>query len=104
MSRRTRRILPVLLVALASLFVIGLGGWLAFGPPAVRPGMARSEVETKYGPADGNMIAVGPTPVAATTLVWKDRGLVVEFDEADRVRTVSRPPSLFDNLRAKLGL
>jgi len=49
------------------------------------------------------MLAVGGTEIKDVVLVWKDRGIVIEFDEHNRVRGVTRPPSLFDNLRSKFG-
>ena len=49
------------------------------------------------------MLAVGGTPIKEVVLVWKDRGLVVQFDGDDRVRKVERPPTLFGNLRSMIG-
>jgi hypothetical protein len=83
-----------LLVALA---LLGVGGWLAFGPERIRQGMTRAEVEAILGPPDGRMLADN------LILVWKDR-LVIEFDAANCVQEVSRPPSLVGNLRGLLGL
>ena len=101
MTRRRRRIVLALLVVLV---LLGVGGWLMFGPVTIRQGMARDEIEALLGPPDGNMLAIGNRPVEATTLVWKDRGIVIEFDDTERVRTVTQSPSLFDNLRRMLGL
>ena len=99
MTRR-RRLLVALFVALV---LLGAGGWLAFGPEMIRQGMTRNEVEAILGPPDGRMLAVGGTAIKDVVLVWKDRGIVIEFDEDNRVRGVTRPPSLFDNLRNKFG-
>lgn len=84
--------------------VLGIGGWLAFGQDGIQPGMTRAEVDKRLGPPNGKMLAVGGTPIKETVLVWKGRGLVIEFDEDDRVRKVDRPPTLMQNLRNKLGL
>jgi hypothetical protein len=65
--------------------------------------MTRAEVAARLGPPDGRMLAVGGTAIKDVVLVWKDRGIVIEFDEDDRVRGVTRPPSWFDDLRRKLG-
>ena len=59
--------------------------------------MTRGEVEAILGPPDGRMLE-GEKVI----LVWKNR-LVIEFDEVNCVREVSRPPSLFDDLRGLLG-
>jgi hypothetical protein len=99
MTRR-RQLLLVLLVAL---LLLGVGGWLAFGPERIRPGMTRAEVEAILGPPDGQMLAIGLTAVDNLVLVWNDRKTVVEFDESNCVREVKHAPSFFDNLRAKLG-
>ena len=98
----TRRRL-LLLVLLLALVLVGVGGWLAFGPQRIRPGMTRDEVEAILGPPDGRMLAVEGRAIEDVTLVWKDRGIVIEFDEVNRVREIARPPSLFDNLRGKFG-
>jgi len=99
-----RRSHGLLLLALVGVFVLlGVAGWLAFGPERLRPGMTRAEVEASLGPPNGRMLAVGGTPIKEVVFVWKDRGLVVEFDEDDRVRSVTRPPSFFHNLRSKFG-
>ena len=92
----TRRRL-LLLAVLVALVLLGVGGWLAFGPERIRQGMTRGEVEAILGPPDGRMLE-GEKVI----LVWKDR-LVIEFDEVSRVREVSRPPSLFDHVRGMLG-
>ena len=99
---RTRR--RLLLLALLGVFVLlGVAGWLASGPERIRPGMTRAEVDARLGPPDGRMLAVGGTAIKDVVLVWKDRGIVIEFDEDNRVREVTRSPSLFDNLRSKFG-
>jgi hypothetical protein len=97
----TRR--RLLLAVIGVLVVFGVAGWLASGPETIRPGMTRTEVDVRLGPPDGRMLAVGGTAIQDVVLVWKDRGIVIEFDEDDRVREVTRPPSLFDNLRNKFG-
>ena len=96
-----RRLL--LLAMLLALVLLGVGGWLAFGPERIRRGMTRAEVETILGPPDGRMLAIGDRKIEDVTLVWKDRRIVIEFDEVNRVREVTRPPSLFDNLRGMFG-
>jgi hypothetical protein len=101
-ARRRRRLLIALLLVLV-LLGVGVVGWLALSPDPVRPGMARAEVEAVLGPPDGRMLAVGTKEIKADVFVWKKRGLVVEFGDDGRVREVTRPPSLFDNLRAKIG-
>jgi hypothetical protein len=83
--------------------VLGVFGWLAFGQDGIQPGMKRADVDKRLGPPNGKMLAVAGTPIKETVLVWKDRGLVIEFDEDDRVREVTRPPTLLHNLRSKLG-
>jgi hypothetical protein len=98
----TRRLLLVALVGLV-LLGLGVGGWLAFGPETIRQGLTRDEVEVILGPPDGRMLAIEGSPVEDLILVWKDRGIVIEFDEANRVREVKRPPSLVDNLRGMFG-
>ena len=98
---RKRRLL--LLVLLLALVLVGVGGWLAFGPQRIRPGMTRDEVEAILGPPDGRMLAVEGKAIDDLTLVWKDRRIVIEFDQVNRVREVTRPPSLFDNLRGWFG-
>jgi hypothetical protein len=99
---RTRRRLP-LLTLLGAFVLLGVAGWLASAPDRIRPGMTRAEVDARLGPPDGRMLAVGGTEIKDIVLVWKDRGIVIEFDEDNRVRGVTRPPSLFDNLRSKFG-
>jgi len=84
--------------------LLGVACWLAFGPEGIRPGMTRDEVDARLGPPNGRMLAVGGVAMKDVVLVWKDRGLVIEFDEDNRVRKVSRPPSLFHNLSSKFGL
>jgi hypothetical protein len=101
-EKRRIRGLP-LLAFIGMVVLLGVAGWLAFGPDTIRPGMTRADVDARLGPPDGRMLAVGRTPIKEIVLVWKDRGLVIEFDEDDRVRNVARPPSLFDNLRGKFG-
>ena len=101
--RSRRRLLLVALLALFLLLGVGVAAWLATGPKTIRPGMTREEVEARLGPPDGNMIAVGGTAIQDNVLVWKDREIVITFDADHRVREVSRPPSLFDNLRNKIG-
>jgi hypothetical protein len=96
-----RRLL--LLAMLVALVLLGVGGWLAFGPERIRRGMTRDEVETILGPPDGRMLAIGDRKIEDVMLVWKDRRIVIEFDELNRVREVTRPPSLFDNLRGTFG-
>src|SRR5262245_39571355 len=98
--KRHRRLLLALLVAL---LLLGVGGWIAFGPETIRPGMTRSEVEAILGPPDGRMLAIEGTPVEDIILVWKDRQIVIKFDEINRVKEVTHPPSLFDNFRSKFG-
>jgi hypothetical protein len=99
---RTRR--RLLLLALLGVFVLlGVAGWLASRPERIRRGMTRAEVDARLGPPDGRMLAVEGTAIKDVVLVWKNRGIVIEFDEDDRVREVTRPPSLFDNLRSKFG-
>src|SRR6478672_8972071 len=100
---RSRR--GLLLLALLGLVVlVGVAGWLAAGPGTIRQGMTRDEVDARLGPPNGRMLAVGGTALKEVVLVWKDRGLVIEFDEDNRVREVRRSPSLFVNLRSKFGL
>ena len=94
----TRRRL-LLLALLVALVLLGVGGWLAFGPERIRPGITRDEVEAILGPPDGRMVAIEGRAIEDVILVWKDRRMVIEFDEVNRVREVKRPPSLFDNLR-----
>jgi len=101
MTRR-RLLLLALLVALV-LVGAGVGVWLASGPEEIRRAMTREEVESVLGPPNGRMLAVEGSPVEHVVLVWKDRGIVIEFDEVNRVREITRPPSLLDNLRGKLG-
>jgi hypothetical protein len=84
--------------------LLGVGGWLAFAPAMIQPGMTRADVDARLGPPDGKMLAVGGTPIRDVVLVWKDRGFAIEFDKDDRVRAVTRSPSLFENLRSKFGL
>jgi hypothetical protein len=96
-----RRLL--LLAMLVALMLLGVGGWLAFGPERIRWGMTRDEVETILGPPDGRMLAIGDRKIEDVVLVWKDRRIVIEFDEVNRVREITRPPSLFDNLRGMFG-
>ena len=98
---RTRR--RLLLALLVVLVLLGVGGWLAFGPERIRQGMTRAEVDARLGPPDGRMLAVDGTPIKDIVFVWKDRGVVIEFDDDNRVREVTRSPSLFDNLRSKFG-
>jgi hypothetical protein len=93
MIRRRRLLLLALLLALV---LLGIGVWLAFRPESIRQGMTRGEVEAILGPPDGRMLG------EKVILVWKDR-LVIEFDDDNCVREVSRPPSLFDHLRGLLG-
>jgi hypothetical protein len=100
MLRRRRLLLLTLLVVL---LLLGVGSWLIFGPEKIRPGMTRNEVEAILGPADGRMLAIDGTPVDDVILVWKDRRITVQFDEGNRVREVSLPPTLYDNLRNKIG-
>src|SRR5947207_2060760 len=95
--------LLVVLVLLVLLVLLGVGGWLASGQERIRRGMTRDEVEAALGPPDGRMLAVEGRAIEDVTLVWKDRGIVIEFDEVNRVREIARPPSLFDNLRGKFG-
>jgi hypothetical protein len=97
------RSLP-LLALLGILVLLGVAGWLAFGPERISLGMTRAQVDARLGPPDGRMLGVGRTTIKEVVLVWKDRGIVIEFDENDRVREISRAPSLFDNLRSKFGL
>src|SRR5687767_1127998 len=97
---KTRRRL-LLLALLVALMLLGVGGWLASGPERIRREMTRDEVEAILGPPNGRMLAIGGKATQAVILVWKDRGFVIEFDEENRVREVTRPPSLFDNLRGK---
>jgi len=85
------------------LVLLGVGGWLAFGSEGIRRGMTRAEVDTRLGPPNGRMLAVGGTALKDVVLVWKDRGLVVAFDKDDRVQEVTRSPTLFDNLRSTMG-
>ena len=97
-----RRIRGPLLLAFLGVFVLlGVAGSLAYGPERIRPGMTRDEVDARLGPPDGRMLAVGGDAIKDVVLVWKDRGIVIEFDEDNRVRGVTRPPSLFDNLGSK---
>ena len=101
-KHRTRR--RLFLFALLGAFVpLGIAGWLAFGRERIQRGMTRAEVEASLGPPDGRMLAVGGTAIKDVVLVWKDSGIVIEFDEDDRVQGVTRPPSLFHNLRSKFG-
>jgi hypothetical protein len=65
--------------------------------------MTRVEVDQRLGPPDGKMLAVGGTALKETVLVWNDRGIVIEFDEENRVREVKRPPTLIGNLRNRFG-
>jgi hypothetical protein len=102
LTTRRRLLLLALLLALA-LLGVGVGGWLAFGPDRIRPGMTRAEVEAILGPPDGKMLAIGGGVVEDDVLVWKGRQIVIEFDNADRVREVRRQPTFFDNLRNKFG-
>jgi hypothetical protein len=98
----TRRRL-LLLASLVALVLLGVGGWLAFGPERIRRGMTRDEVEAILGPPDGRMLAIERTPIKDETLVWKDRRIVIEFDDLNRVQEVTGPPSLLDNVRGKFG-
>ncbi|HVK08000.1 MAG TPA: hypothetical protein VM597_04395 [Gemmataceae bacterium] len=50
------------------------------------------------------MLEVQGSPITDVVLVWKDRGIVITFDDDNRVREVSRSPSLFDTLRNVLGI
>jgi hypothetical protein len=93
----TRRRL-LLLALLVAIVLLGVGGSLALRPESIRQGMTRGEVEAILGPPDGRMI-----DGEKLILVWKDR-LTIEFDDVNCVREVSRPPSLFDNVRGLLGL
>jgi len=94
----------VLWLAPVVVFVLlGVAGWLALGPETIRSGMTRTEVDARLGPPDGKMLAVGGTVFKDVVLVWKDRGLVIEFNEDNRVQRVTRAPTLFDNLRSKFG-
>lgn len=97
----TRRL--ILLALFVALVLIGLGSWLAFEPERIRRGMTREQVEAILGPPDGRMVAIEGKTIEDTTLVWRDRQMVIEFDEVNQVRKVQRPPSLFDNLRGKFG-
>jgi hypothetical protein len=83
--------------------LLGVAAWLASGPETIRRGMTRAEVDARLGPPDGRMLAVEVTAIKDVVLVWKDQGIVIEFDEDNRVRGVTRPPSLIDNLRNKFG-
>jgi hypothetical protein len=65
--------------------------------------MTRAEVEAVLGSPDGRMLEIDGTPVDNVMLVWKDRKVVIEFDEANRVLEVKSAPSMIDNLRAMLG-
>jgi hypothetical protein len=98
---RTRRLL--LLALLGVVVLLGVGGWLASGPERIRRGMTRDEVQAILGPPDGRMLTIEGRATEDVILVWKDRRIVMEFDEDNRVRKVTRPPSLFDNLRGKFG-
>ena len=93
----------VLLVLVATLVSLGAAGWLARVGDRIRPGMTRAEVDEHLGPPDGKMLAVGGTALKETVLVWNDRGIVIEFDEENRVREVKRPPNLLRDLRKKFG-
>lgn len=99
--RNRRRILLLALFGVFALIVVA--GWLASVPERIQPGMTRAEVDAHLGPPDGRMLAVGGTAIQDVVFVWKDRGIVIEFDEDNRVRDVKRSPTLFDNLRSKLG-
>src|SRR5262245_32962035 len=99
MTRR-RRLLLALFVALV---LLGVGGWLAFGPETIRQGMTRNEVEAILGPPDGRMLAIDGKPIEEMVLVWKDRQISIAFDEVNRVREVTKRPSLFENLLRKFG-
>src|SRR5262245_60505473 len=97
----TRRRRLLLLALLGAFVLLGVAGWLASGPERVQRGMSRDEVETRLVPPDGRMLAVGGTAIKNVVLVWKDRGMVIEFNGDNRVQEVTRPPSLFDNLLGK---
>lgn len=102
LKRRTTRRL-FLLALLGLLVLAGVVGWLVMDVGRIRPGMARADVVARLGPPDGSMLAIQGTPINETVFVWNERGFVIEFDDDDRVREVSQAPSLFDNLRNKLG-
>ena len=99
MTRR-RRLLFALFVALV---LLGVGGWFVFGPETIRQGMTRNEVEAILGPPDGRMLAIQGQPIEDVVLVWKDRQIAIAFDEVNRVREVTKRPSLFENLLRKFG-
>ena len=101
-EKRRIRGLPIL-VLLGVVVLLSVAGWVAFGPAGIRPGMTRAEVDGRLGPPNGRMLAVGGAPIKEVVLVWKDRGLVIEFDEDDRVRKVALPPSFIGNLRSMFG-
>jgi hypothetical protein len=93
-----------LLGLLSVVALLCVAGWMVFGPDGIRPGMTRAEVEGRLGKPNGRMTEIGGTPIKDVTFVWKDRGLVVMFDENDRVREVQRPPSLIGSLRSMFGI
>lgn len=99
MTRR-RVFLSVLLVAI---ILLCIGGWLGTRPEPIQRGMTRDQVEAMFGPPDGRMLEIDGKAIEDLVLVWKDRGVTVEFDKENRVRQVSRPPSFFENLRGKFG-
>lgn len=101
-ERRARRRI-LLLALLGVLLLLGVGGWLASGSDGLRLGMTRAEVDARLGPPDGRMLAVEGTPIDVAVFVWKDRGFTIEFDGDNRVQSISRPPTFFDNLRNKIG-
>lgn len=92
-----------LLVLFVTVLLLGIGGWLASRPEPIRRGMTRDEVEAVLGPPNGRMLEIDGKAIEDLVLVWKDRGVTVEFDQENRVRRVSRPPSFFENLRGKFG-
>jgi hypothetical protein len=100
-THMTRRRLA-LLALLVALVLLGVGGWLVLGPEKIRRGMTRTEVEAILGPPDGRMLAIEGKAIEDVVLVWKNR-IVVEFDDVNRVREVTRPPSLISNLHGRFG-
>lgn len=100
-SKKRRRLL--ILAFLSVLIAIGLTSWLLSRRESVKPGTRRDVVEAIYGPADGKILAVQGKPPDYETLVWKDRNLVIEFDENDCVRQVMKSPSFIENVLRKLG-